>query len=194
MILLVDLSFRPHSLGEDEFVCPIADIVKKCGYQPKICHFTKWESVSMDTIDAVILCGTPLRDNLFAEMSECFAGIPESPVPVLGIGSGMLALILSYGGSIELNPEIGMTTIRGTQISDPIFHEQEWTAYELHRFSTVPESNFIILGESDTCVQAVRHQTRPVYGVMFHPEVRNTWVVERFLSAYVHHEATPSSE
>jgi len=194
MILLIDLCYRPHSLGEDEFVYPIADIVKNCGYQPETCHFTEWESVSMDTVDAVILCGTPLRDNQFAEMPECFAWIPKSPVPVLGIGAGMQALILAYGGSIEKNPEIGMTIIRGMPINDPIFRENKWVAYELHRFSTVPGSNFIPLAESDTCVQAVRHQTRPVYGVLFHPEVRNTWVVERFLSVHVCCDAPLSSE
>ncbi|WFN35130.1 gamma-glutamyl-gamma-aminobutyrate hydrolase family protein [Methanogenium sp. S4BF] len=194
MILLVDLCYRPHSLGEDEFVRPIADIVKGCGYQPEICHFTEWESASMDKAGAAILCGTPLRDNRFAGMTECFTWIPESPVPVLGICAGMQALILAYGGSIEQNPEIGMTAIRCTATGDPIFRENRWTAYELHRFSTVPGGEFIPLAESDACVQAVRHKDNPAYGVMFHPEVRNTWVVERFLSAHVRHDSTLSSE
>ncbi|KAF1075584.1 type 1 glutamine amidotransferase [Methanogenium sp. MK-MG] len=190
MILLVDLCYRPGSLGEAEFVRPIADIVQACGYRSEICHFTEWERVNKDGTEAVILCGTPLKDNLFAEMTECFAWIRESPVPVLGICAGMQAVVLAYGGSIEENPEIGMITVRCRVSGDPIFRDNEWTAYGLHRFGTVPGNEFIVLAESDACIQAVRHHTDPVYGVQFHPEVRNTWVVERFLSTLVSHDKT----
>ena len=185
MIVLIDLCYRPGSLGEDEFVRPIADIVKNCGYPYKICHMTEWESVAVDSVDAVILCGTPLKDNLFAEMPEYFARVPELSVPVLGICAGMQALVLAYGGKIIEKPEIGMNTVYSKVSGDPIFSDKKWTAYELHRFCGVLGSDFIVLAESDTCVQAVRHRTDPVYGVMFHPEVRNQWVVERFLDTFV---------
>ena len=188
MILLVDLCYRPGSLGEDEFVRPIANIVKGCGYQYEITHFTEFEHLNKDSVDAVILCGTPLKDNRFSEMIDSFAGIPEFSVPVLGICAGMQAVILAYGGTIEENPEIGMTPVQSRVSDDPIFREDEWMAYELHRFAAVPGSGFTVLAKSDTCVQAVRHQTDPVYGVMFHPEVRNAWVVERFLTTFVTHD------
>ena len=31
-------------------------------------------------------------------------------------------------------------------------------------------------------VQVIRHPDRPLYGVMFHPEVRNEWLIRRFLA------------
>ena len=34
---------------------------------------------------------------------------------------------------------------------------------------------------SDEGIQAMHHPDLPLYGVMFHPEVRNDVVVERFL-------------
>lgn len=185
MIVLLDLCYRPGSLGEDEFVRPIADIVNKCGYQHKICHYTEWDPAALNSVDAVILCGTPLKDNLFAEMPEYFAWIPGFSKPVLGICAGTQALVLAYGGTLVETPEIGMTTVRSLGSGDPIFCEDEWTAYELHRFCGVFGNEFVVLAESGACVQAVRHQTDPVYGVMFHPEVRNPWVVERFLGAFV---------
>jgi len=187
MIVLLDLCYRPCSLGEDEFVRPIADIVKNCGYQYNICHFSEWDPLAESSVEAVILCGTPLKDNRFATMPECFAWIPGSEVPVLGICAGMQAVILAYDGSITERPEIGMTTVRSLVSGDPIFCDTEWTAYELHRFCPVPTGDLLALAKSDACVQAVRHRTDPVYGVMFHPEVRNIWVVERFLSSVCGH-------
>ncbi|WAI00965.1 type 1 glutamine amidotransferase [Methanogenium organophilum] len=185
MIVLLDLCYRPGSLGEDEFVRPIADIVRNGRYPYKICHFTEWDSAAEDDVDAVILCGTPLKDNLFAEMPEYFAWIPGFTKPVLGICAGMQALVLAYGGSIIEKSEIGMTTVRTLVSGDPIFCENEWAAYELHRFCGVLGREFMVLAESDACVQAVRHRTDRVYGVIFHPEVRNPWVVERFLNLFV---------
>jgi GMP synthase (glutamine-hydrolysing) len=185
MIVLLDLCYRPGSLGEDEFVRPIADIVKNCGYQYTICHYTEWDSLDLRRVRGVILCGTPLKDNLFAENPEVFQWILQISAPVLGICAGMQALALAYGGTIIETPEIGMTIVRSLAPGDPIFYESEWTAYELHRFCGVFGSEFVVLAQSDTCVQAVRHRTDPVYGVIFHPEVRNTWVVERFLNALV---------
>lgn len=40
---------------------------------------------------------------------------------------------------------------------------------------------FIPLAVSDRCVQAIRHRSLPLYGLLFHPEVRNEWIIERFL-------------
>jgi anthranilate/para-aminobenzoate synthase component II len=30
-------------------------------------------------------------------------------------------------------------------------------------------------------VQAIKHKTKPFYGVLFHPEVRNKGLIEKFL-------------
>jgi GMP synthase-like glutamine amidotransferase len=28
--------------------------------------------------------------------------------------------------------------------------------------------------------KAFQHETRPIYGIIFHPEVRNRWILDRF--------------
>jgi len=65
---------------------------------------------------------------------------------------------------------------------DPLFDGKEtFEGYALHRNSVRPPGTFRVLAVSDGGIQAMRHPGRPLYGVMFHPEVRNEWVVERFL-------------
>jgi GMP synthase-like glutamine amidotransferase len=46
---------------------------------------------------------------------------------------------------------------------------------------TLPDS-FRILATSRKGPAIIRHGERPVYGVLFHPEVRNEWLIERFLA------------
>lgn len=181
MILIVDPGYRENSLGLDEFVMPIVRIVRDTGASCCIRHFTGVDDEILARADGVILCGTALRDNLFARHIEAFSWLAGCDKPVLGICAGMQVLVRVFGGSIEACSEIGMTGIRVTA-ADPLFDGMDdFTAYELHDYSVKPPEPFIVLARSDRCVQAIRHRTRPLYGVLFHPEVRSEWVVSRFL-------------
>jgi GMP synthase (glutamine-hydrolysing) len=44
----------------------------------------------------------------------------------------------------------------------------------------VPDG-FVPLAASDACVQAIRHHSLPLYGLLFYPEVRNEWILKRFI-------------
>jgi GMP synthase-like glutamine amidotransferase len=182
MILLVDLCYRPGSLSRDEFVGPVARIVSSAGRVWKETHFSEAGSKDLDGATGIILCGTALKDNLFAERAGGFSWLRNISVPVLGICAGMQVLCLVFGGSLSPGCEIGMTSIR-TGIPDPLLPgTPEFTAYELHGFTGNPPPGWVVTAVSDEGIQAVHHPDRPLYGVMFHPEVRNDTVVERFLS------------
>jgi GMP synthase-like glutamine amidotransferase len=52
--------------------------------------------------------------------------------------------------------------------------------YHLHNYSvTLPEEFDLMAGTTDV-VEAFRHSDRPLFGIIFHPEVRNKWILERF--------------
>lgn len=180
MILIVDLCSRPGSLSRDEFVGPVARIVERAGEEWREVHFSGAGSADLSGLSGIILCGTALQDNLFAGQVAAFASLFGAGLPVLGICAGMQALCLAHGGSIRPACEIGMTKVRA-DVQDPLLGSPgEFEAFELHSFAGEPPPGWIVTAVSETCVQAVRHPDQPVFGVMFHPEVRNDHVVERF--------------
>lgn len=185
MILLVDLCYREHSLGFDEFVLPVRRIVEDCGYPCKDVHYRRIREDGPGNFDGIILCGTPLADNRFLADIQDFGWVEGCPSPVLGICAGMEVITLAGGGTLENCQEIGMTNLR-TVVHDPILGDRRhgFPAYELHGFGCIVPPGFIVIAETDACVQVVRHPALPQIGVMFHPEVRNEWVLENFLSVY----------
>lgn len=182
MILLVDLSYRTQSLSRDEFVGPIARIVNRAGREWDEVHFSEVGSYDLEGVEGIILCGTALKDNIFAERVHEFSWLRNISVPVLGICAGMQILCLVFGGTLHPGCEIGMTEIREKTPDTLLPSSPAFQAYELHSYTSEPPPGWVVTAVSDGGVQAVRHPEKQLFGVMFHPEVRNDGVVERFLS------------
>lgn len=181
MTLLVNLCAEEHPLSKDEFVLPIARIVERVGEVPTICQYKDMQGHLPPEGESVILCGTALQDITYLEQLNRFSWITERDIPVLGICAGMQVIALLYGGILGEDGEIGMTSIHVVG-NDPLLEgQQEFEAFELHTISIVPPPHFYVLAVSSRCCQVIRHPFQHIYGVMFHPEVRHDWVVERFL-------------
>lgn len=180
MILLVDLAEKPGSLSRDEYVGPVARIVAASGYEWREAHFSGITSAGIADADGIVLCGTALKDNAFADRMQDLAWLRDARVPVLGICAGMQALCLAFGGSLRPAVEIGMTEVRVVQPDPVLGGPCTFTAYEVHSFACEPPAGWVATAVSGTCIQGFRHPDRSLFGVMFHPEVRNDAVVERF--------------
>ncbi len=181
MILVVDLCYRDGSLSRDEFVGPVERLLREAGAPFTTRHYTAVGAPEVEAADGVLLCGTALKDTGFAEHPERFRWLLAFERPVLGISSGMRALAAAFGGDIEPCCEIGMTDVR-VLVPDPLFAGREgFPAYGVHEYAVQVPDEFLPLAASDRCVQAFRHRSLPLYGLLFHPEVRNEWVIERFL-------------
>jgi GMP synthase (glutamine-hydrolysing) len=115
--------------------------------------------------------------------------ILEIGVPVLGICYGMQLLVHQLGGTIELagEREFGPAELR-VEREDPLFEgvARSSVAWMSHgdRAVRLPEG-FLVLGTSENSVAAVRHASRPLYGVQFHPEVAHTAEGERILKNFL---------
>jgi GMP synthase-like glutamine amidotransferase len=180
MILLLDLCYRPGSLSRSEFVSPIRRIVERSGRIARVAHYSEPDALPAG-VSGVILCGTALKDNGYLEHQDRFGWIAEETVPVLGICAGMQVLATLLGGEVVEAPEIGMTEVVVTRNDGILGTERIFSAYELHNFGVTLPPECIPLARSEACIQAFRHREKKWWGVMFHPEVRNEWVVERFV-------------
>ena len=172
MILIVDMNCGKNSLAFDEFVMPIANVVKS-NYE--IEHYS--EIKSAERYSKIILSGTALKDNDFAKHVKKFSWIKKCGKPIFGICAGMEIIALTFGSKLAKTKEIGMTKI--STIKQNALLEGEFEAYELHNYAVIPSKEFEILAKSESCIQAIKYGE--IYGVMFHPEVRNKSIIEKFI-------------
>jgi GMP synthase (glutamine-hydrolysing) len=176
MILIIDLTSR--KLSSDEFAKPISNIASKHD-ECEIINYASLRTKNIDRADKIILSGTALADNEFLKKKKDFEWLKSYEKPVLGICAGMQLICAVFGSEIIECKEIGMTKIRTTK-KNALF-SSEFEAYELHKNSAKPSSCFEVLAENNFFVQAVKHKEKQMYGILFHPEVRNSDIVERFV-------------
>jgi len=176
MILVVDMNWKKNSLGVYEFVSPILVVVQKLDK----CRFKHYSEVTDEDLNAcskIILSGTALKDHATLKQIEKFDWIKKFDKPTLGICAGMQIISLAFGESLTPCMQIGMTEVT-TQKENPLF-QGIFKAYMLHNFSVQPPKNFDVLATSSKCIQAIKHKS--IYGVLFHPEVRNPEILKRFI-------------
>jgi GMP synthase (glutamine-hydrolysing) len=181
MILVLDCTRQDRPLLRDEFVSPVTGIVSGAGYETRVAPL---DTLLMPAgVRAVILTGTALMDCEYLRI-----GLPgwlfSWGGPVLGICAGMQLLVISADGELVPEERIGMAEI-SSNTDDPLFSGKErFNAWEMHRSGVIVSGGMRILATSASGVQAIRYLDRPWYGVMFHPEVRNEWVILNFLRQY----------
>jgi len=181
MILVVDMNWKKDSLGFYEFVLPIVSVAKELD-ECVVKHYTELGIEDTSECDCLILSGTPLKDNATLSQPEKFEWIKTCGKPLLGICAGMQTLGLAHGLQLKRCLGIGMTQIT-TVNENPLFSSQ-FQAYTLHNFSVEPSSEFEVLAESTQCIQAIKHKQQDLYGVLFHPEVRNKEIIQRFIHTF----------
>ncbi len=183
MILIVDMNHKKDSLAAIEFIQPIVSVIKDCDNEKfKVIHYPEIKKIDIEKTDRIILSGTNLKDNRFIEDKDQFRWITTCKKPILGICAGMEIIALAFGSSLTPCKEIGLVDVK-TRKKNPLF-DGDFGAYSLHSYSVTPSKesdDFEILAESKACIQAIKHKTKDIYGLMFHPEVRNKDILEKFL-------------
>jgi GMP synthase (glutamine-hydrolysing) len=91
----------------------------------------------------------------------------------------MQLMALHHGGRLVGRKEIGMVPVHPV-VGNPLVPDP-LEVYALHRHAVEGLEAFHVLARSADCVQAVAHRELPLYGILFHPEVRRGGVVTRFL-------------
>ena len=145
-------------------------------------------SVSMEQLeamhpDALVMGGGPQSvrspDSLMGELADAARLIRQVKLPMLCICVTHQLLATALGGATDLakKPEFGPVEI--SVVDEGLILEglgPKFTAWESHNDEVVKTPNgFHVLAQSGNCsVEAMRHDTRDVFGVQFHPEVSHT--------------------
>jgi len=110
---------------------------------------------------------------------KCDPGLFELGIPVLGICYGMQLACQALGGKVQAFPsrEFGRASCRVVQADQLLYglppEFQVWMSHGDQVADAGPD--FIPLAATATCpVAAVRHRSRPCFGLQFHPEVSHT--------------------
>ena len=183
MILVIDTG--SVGLSSCEFAEPVASIV---GDACVAKHYSKVSEDDLLSADKVIICGNPLADDVVYEDLELFKWIQGFGKPVLGICAGMQIIALVHGVRLCDISEIGMKTINIVN-DDALFSgcSSCISAYCLHKKSvsgpslSSHDSVFEVIARSDCCVECIKVNRKDIYGVLFHPEVRNREIIVNFL-------------
>jgi GMP synthase (glutamine-hydrolysing) len=146
--------------------------------------------------DALVMGGGPQSvrslDDLTQELKDASYLMKETKLPMLCICVTHQLMATTFGGKTNLarKPEFGPVEVSVTD-PDTILKGlgSTFTAWESHNDEVVAlPPGFVALASSDNCaIQAMRHETRNVFGVQFHPEVSHTLkgtdVFRNFLTA-----------
>ena len=177
MILVVDMNWKQDSLAYSEFVSPILSVIEHLD-SCRVIHFSDIDSSKYNDYSKIILSGTTLKDFEAQKHVDKFQWIKNCDKPILGICAGMQIISLTYDVSLTRCLQVGMTEIT-TKQANPLF-KGIFQAYTLHSFSTKPSKTFDTLATSTKCIQAIKHKQKLIYGVLFHPEVRNQSILLEF--------------
>jgi len=176
MILIT--STCKEKLHELEFVKPVEKILEENKIKFFVKHFSELNEKDLAKADKIIICGTSLKDNEFLNYIQSFTWIDSIKKPILGICAGMQIIALIFGAKTKKKTEIGFYKENFTKNFLELKREHE--VYHLHNNCMTLPKQFKKYTTSKI-PQAIKHISKPIYGVLFHPEVRNKNLIENFI-------------
>jgi para-aminobenzoate synthetase len=134
-----------------------------------------WEEVRQLDFDNIVISPGPGRPERAADFGICSQAILEATVPVLGVCLGHQGLCHLFGGEVDYAKQVmhgRPSEIRhnGTDVFANI--PSPFTAIRYHSLHVPKLSDELegIAWTEDGILMGVRHKTRPIWGVQFHPE------------------------
>lgn len=138
-------------------------------YQISVCTKESFLTTDPESFDIVIFSGgfgVPTVKNHSEEYKHEINFIQNTKTKVIGICLGCQIIATAFGSTLkELEvEERGITIIS--------FQGKELQVYESHRFAIDSVGSEIeVLGTSNHGVEIIKHKTKPILGLQFHPEM-----------------------
>ncbi|MDO9628633.1 MAG: glutamine-hydrolyzing GMP synthase [Acholeplasmataceae bacterium] len=165
--------------------------IRDLGRYAELIHPEELFNGSLDGIAGFILSGGP-NSVYDLDAPTLDPRILEMNLPILGICYGMQLLAHTLGGKVESHDlrEYGLTEIKIIK-DNPLTHHlsNKFNTWMSHGdMVTKLPLHFVTLASSKTTsIAMMMHETKPIYGIQYHPEVRNTEFGTDILHNFVEH-------
>lgn len=155
----------------------LVTVVRATGYDVTTSHHSDIGSIDIGAYDLAILSGGWWYDDpieLLKEYAEELHFIRTTPIPIFGICIGMQLMHVAVDQAVPLmdEPQSGDKIISINKTGQQLFgFPDELEVFKNHTraiYETDPQ--FELLAEAEGHVEIMRHKTRPLLGVQFHPE------------------------
>jgi para-aminobenzoate synthetase len=133
-----------------------------------------WSRLRLDEFDAIVISPGPGSPDVATDFGVSARAILDSGLPVLGVCLGHQGICHLFGGTVGLAPEpvhgrVFPVEHTGVGIFAGLPSPFQVVRYHSLAATALPDS-LEPIAWTDGIVMAVRHRTRPIWGVQFHPE------------------------
>jgi GMP synthase (glutamine-hydrolysing) len=154
------------------------------------------EKLKSDRPHALVLSGGP--QSVFEDTTDYSPFFINKDLPVLGICYGMQILGQFFGGKVEkgVQGEYGLAKLRvvpGFSIPGLPELSDVWMSHSDH-VSRLPEGFKLIFQSENGLTAGIKHETKPILGLQFHPEVHHTLHGKDILSYFLNETAKLTSD
>ncbi|MHC1602796.1 MAG: GMP synthase subunit A, partial [Methermicoccaceae archaeon] len=136
--------------------------------------------------DGIIIGGGPD----LGRSGNCAQYLRSMDLPILGICLGHQLMALTYGGKVQRGVYGGYASVELEVLKEDAIlrgmpHRMSVWASHMDEVAELPP-HFERLARSDVCeIEAMRHASKPLYGVQWHPEVSHTEHGEQMLQNFL---------
>ena len=154
----------------------ISQMVSSLGYESKVFKWDETDGTDLEEADGLILSGSPtfLTEVSHVPYHERYGFIRETVKPVLGICFGHQVIGILHGAQIYRGEQVERTMDIKLLKEDPIFKglSNPTVMAEDHTEGIDVPEGFIHLASSSLYPnEGMKHRTKNIYSVQFHPEV-----------------------
>ena len=159
----------------DSFTYNLAHLAASVtGEMPAVVRNDEWV-FDKRGFDAIVISPGPGHPAIPRDFGVSADVIRRATVPVLGVCLGHQGIALEFGGAVERVEPVHGQVCRIEHNDDTLFRgvPPQFDAVRYHSLAVaepLPPALRKIASSSDGMVMAMRHVSRPLWGVQFHPE------------------------
>ncbi len=170
----------------DSFTYNLYQLLGEINGQPPVVvrnDAVNWVDLSLEEFDNIVISPGPGRPDRQRDFGISAPAILDSQLPVLGVCLGHQGICQLFGGQVDLAPEVmhGRASLifhTGQDIFAGIPTPFSAVRYHSLAVTRIPDALEPLAWTEDQILMAVKHRSRPIWGVQFHPgvDMHGVWI------------------